>query len=220
MSQGKQSDTDRVISYLQLRKTIGVLGIALPFVLSIGAWLIFGDGLQHSVSNYYHTNMGGILVGTMCVVGFFMFAYRGYDNRDNRAGNLACIFAVGVALFPCAPDSSATGSVKTIGNVHFYFAAAFFLTLIYFSYHLFTQTDPENPPTPEKLKRNKIYKACAFVMAGCMLGILIYKLLPAAAHEAVSVIRPIYWCEAFAILAFGFSWYVKGETILRDKTHS
>jgi hypothetical protein len=41
-----------VFSYLELRKTIGLLGIAFPFVLSLGALILFQTGIQSSISSY------------------------------------------------------------------------------------------------------------------------------------------------------------------------
>jgi hypothetical protein len=42
-----------VMSYLALRKAIGVLGIALPIVVSVGALVLFGEGIQRTISDYY-----------------------------------------------------------------------------------------------------------------------------------------------------------------------
>ena len=36
-----------VFNYFELRLVIGALGMALPFVVPIGARVVFGDGLQH-----------------------------------------------------------------------------------------------------------------------------------------------------------------------------
>jgi len=43
------------------------------------------------------------------------------------------------------------------------------------------------------------------------VGAVLYY-LPAFAH-----FRPMFWGETFAIEAFGFSWFVKGEGILKDE---
>lgn len=47
------NNSSLIFSYLALRKTIGILGIALPFVLFLGAYLIFQTGIQSSLSSYY-----------------------------------------------------------------------------------------------------------------------------------------------------------------------
>ena len=53
-----------------------------------------------SMSAYYHTPMGDILVGAFAAVGFFMIAYSGHDAIDNWVSNLAGAAALGVAAFP------------------------------------------------------------------------------------------------------------------------
>lgn len=211
-------ETSLVISYMTLRKVIGILGMALPFVLSLGERIIFGQGLQTSISAYYHTGMRDVLVGTLFAIGFFLFSYRGPGRADNIAGNLACIFAVGVALFRTTPDSK--DSVDALGIVHLLCAGLFFLTLTYFSLFLFTKTNPNKTPTRRKLQRNIVYRVCGYTMAACIVLMGIYSFLPKDIAAPLKIYSPIYWLEALAIIAFGVSWFVKGEAILKDETEA
>ena len=204
-----------VFSYLQLRKAIGILGMGLPFILSLGAWILFQKGIQRSISSYYHTGMRDVFVGTLCVIGFFLLSYKGYERIDRIFGYLGCVFAVGLALFPTAPEG-AIGKARTLGLVHIVFTVLFFLTLVYFSLFLFTKTDQESPKK-RKLQRNLVYKVCGYAMSICILFIAIYIFLPNATKTSLAVCRPVYWLEALAILAFGISWFTKGEAILKDQ---
>jgi hypothetical protein len=206
-----------IITYLTLRKLIGILGIALPFILFFGALLIFQTGIQSSISSYYHTGMRDLFVGTICVIGFFLLIYKGYESADNIAGDIGCLAAIGLALFPTAPDGVVTGTQQTIGYLHLGFAALFFMVLIYFALFLFTKTDPEKTPTPKKLQRNRVYRICGYTMAGCILLIVVYFMLPAGTAASVAPLNPVYWLEAIAIIFFGISWITKGEAILKDK---
>jgi hypothetical protein len=206
-----------VFSYLTLRKTIGLLGMAFPFVLWLGALILFQTGIQSSISSYYHTGMRDVFVGTLCVIGFFLLSYRGYERSDDIAGDLCCVFAVGVALFPTTPDGAAVSGARLIGYVHLAFAALFFLTLIYFSLFLFTKTDPNKSPSRRKLQRNKVYKACGYTMGICILLMAIYLFLPDTMASLLEAYKPVYWLEAVAILAFGISWFTKGKAILMDE---
>src|SRR5436309_8115924 len=160
-----------VISYLGLRKAIGILGVALPFVLAFGQVLLHALAIQsslhspvieNSISSYYYTDMRNIFVGSMCAIGVFLMSYRGYDRRDARAGRFAFVCAIGVALFPTSPlppaFPPATLDQKLIGGLHLTFAALLFLTLAYFSLKLFTETDPNKKPTRQKLQRNVVYR--------------------------------------------------------------
>jgi len=214
MNDDLKSKNALVISYLTLRKIIGLLGISFPVVLALGAVIFFQTGLQSSVSKYYHTGMGDVFVGTLCVIGFFLLSYKGYDRRDDLAGDLACIFAVGTALFP---THQTPADKDVVGYIHFAFAGLFFVTLIYFSLFLFPKTDPEKQPTKKKLQRNEVYKVCGYLMSICIVLIVIYSLLPDEVASVIKGYKPLFWLEAIAVVAFGFSWITKGEAILEDE---
>ena len=209
-----------VISYLTLRKCVGILGIAFPIILIVGS-LISGscEEVQTSISSYYHTIMRDIFVGVISAIALFLFAYKGYDN-DNIAGNLASVFALGVAFFPtkfdgpfslCLPNSIDT---KIFGTLHFVSAAGFFLVLAYFSLFLFTKSG--SSPTPEKLKRNVVYKVCGIVMLLCIVLIGVYLIFLEDKLPALQNHDPVFWLETIALWAFGISWLVKGELLLAD----
>ena len=217
MDDGVDSKRSLVISYLTLRRTIGILGTSFPFVLFFGAVIFFGAGIQHSISSYYYTGMRDVFVGTLCAIGFFLLSYRGYERADNVAGDLGCVFAVCVAIFPTITSSSATGYAHIIDYIHLAFAALFFLTLIYFSLFLFTKTDPNRPPSKRKIQRNKIYKVCGNTMSLCILLVVVYELLPDEVMSFIRSYKPVFWLEAIAVVAFGISWLTKGEAILKDE---
>jgi hypothetical protein len=202
-----------VLSYLSLRRAVGLIGIVLPFVLALGEFLLDDWGLRGSVSNYYYSSMGDVFVGSMCAIAVFLFSYRGYERRDDVAGNLACIFALGVALFPAEPEAGATARQNVIGALHLFFAAGLLLTLAYFSLALFRLTSPH--PTPQKLQRNRVYTVCGYIILACVALCAAVKLLPG--NALLLTYSPVFWLEAVAIVAFGVSWLIKGEAILADK---
>jgi hypothetical protein len=206
-----------VISYLGLRKAIGFLGLALPFAVSLGAGLIFRTGIQSSLSSYYHTGTRDIFVGALWAIGFFLLSYRGYAPIDNITGNLAFVFALGVSLFPTAPDLNPSPTATLIGYFHMGFAGLFFFTLIFFSLFLFTKTKPHGQPTQRKLERNVVYRVCGILMAVCILLMTIYTFLPKPVSASLKSYHPIFWLETTAILSFGVSWLTKGEAILKDQ---
>ena len=203
-----------VISYLRLRKAVGIIGIALPFVLAFGKILLDGPGIQSSVSSYYYTVMRDVFVGSLCAIAVFLLSYRGYERKDDIAGDLACVFAIGVALFPVAPDMNPTPRDKVVGGLHLLFAASFFLTLAFFSLALFRKTDPTKRPTRKKLQRNVVYTICGYTILACIALIAIVTLLPS--DTPVKRLAPVFWLESIAVVAFGISWLTKGEAILKD----
>ena len=198
-----------LVSHLTLRRVLGVLAVALPILLALwGFALCECIALQGSISDYYNLRTRDAFVGILFVIAFFLFAYRGYDARDNIAGYLACLFALGVALFP----NSGEDWEKTL---HFASAAALFLMLSYFSLRLFTKsTKPRDSWTPQKRVRNRIYVACGLVILACIAFTGLYQLL--LENTTVSEIKPVFWLESLMIWAFGISWFVKGETLWKD----
>ena len=216
MQKENGTDSNLIISYLSLRRVIGVLGITLPFFLAIGAAVFFQESIQTSISSYYYTGMRDVFVGTLWAIGFFLVSYKGPDPIDNILGNLACGFAIGITLFPTQPDSGASENAEWIGGLHFTFAALFFLTLIVFSLFLFTRTNKDIPPTKRKLLRNKVYIGCGIVMALSIILVAIYSFLPNQELLSITKYNPVFWLEASAIVAFGISWLIKGEALLKD----
>jgi hypothetical protein len=37
------------------------------------------------------------------------------------------------------------------------------------------------------------------------------------ADTALALWHPVFWLETIALWSFGFSWFVKGDTLWRDK---
>lgn len=203
------------MSYLGLRKAIGFIGCALPFALVAGKWILEGPEIQPSISDYYYTVMRNVFVGSIFAIGVFLMSYRGYERKDDVAGDLACVFAIGVALFPTAPEHDPTPIDRIIGYAHYGFATAFFLTLAYFCLALFRMTDPRMPMTPQKRQRNAVYKACGNIILACIALIALNALLLRGTF--VERLDPVFWLEATAVLSFGISWLTKGEAILKDR---
>ena len=202
-------DTKRrlLVSHLRLRRILGFLGIALPIVLAVWGFALAGWSLelQDSISDYYSFRTRDAFVGILFVIAWFLFTYRGYERKDDIAGYLACVFALGVAFFP-----NSGNSWEKI--VHFSSAGGLFLVLSFFSLFLFTKS--AGTRTPQKRKRNRVYITCGLVMLICLALTGIYYMF--LKDTAISDIKPVFWLESLMIWAFGISWFVKGETLLKD----
>jgi len=196
-----------LMSHLMLRRVLGILGIALPIVLAVWGFALSGWSLelQDSISDYYSLRTRDVFVGILFVIAWFLFAYRGYERKDDIAGYLACVFALGVVFFPNSGESWEP-------IVHFSSAASLFLVFSFFSIFLFTKSRGHR--TPQKRRRNKVYVTCGIVMLVCMALIGWYKLY--FEDTFISDYHPMFWLESLMIWAFGISWFVKGETLLKD----
>lgn len=197
-----------VLSYIGLRRAIGVIGLALPVVLPIGVALFRGDQ-PGSISGYYYTDMRNVLVGIMCAIGVFLLSYK-FGRLGNMWSNIAALAAIGVALAPTPPPDP-TATEVAVGVVHGVSAVVFFVALAVFCFVLFPQPDNPGPPTAHHLARVRIYRICGGVIVGCLAGALLVAYL-----DALPQLRPLYWLESIAVIAFGFSWIVKGRVLLGD----
>lgn len=196
------------VSYLTLRRTIGILGIALPVIVAVwGFVLCHCFTIRSSISDYYACRTRDALVGIMVSLALFLYTYCGYDRRDDWAGNIGCVFALGEALF----RNHGSTFEET---VHFLSSVGLFLVLAYFSLFLFTLSG--DGMTPMKRRRNRLYRTCGVIMLVCLaLMGAVYWLVPQG--SPVLVLAPIFWLETLALWAFGISWLVKGETLWKDR---
>ena len=213
-----------LISYMNLRRTIGVLGVALPLTVMLGG-LIGHYSIQGSVSAYYYTNMRDFFVGLLALTGAFLLCYRGFNRVDDWATNFSGVCALGIATFPmdCGHLASVSCDSKvgtfrlppcTSNALHFASAALFFISSALICLLLFTKTD-QAFPTREKKRRNAIYRFCGWGMLAT-LAIFAVHLLPALSRKPP--VRLTLFVEIVCLALFGISWLTKGEIgPLRDK---
>ena len=206
---------DLILSYMTLRKTVGFMGMLLPFVLYLGGYWIFGLEMQPSLSDYYYTPMRGVFVGFLFAIGSFFFAFKGHDIRDAISGKIVAICAVCVALFPTV--NCQMPNTLWYHKLHIGSAAVLLLTLAYISAFLFTQTHGNKPPTPQKLKRNRMYRTCSVIIVGSVIGAGVFAYGYEVCKPGVFNAPVILFFEATALIAFGLAWATKGEAIFADK---
>jgi uncharacterized membrane protein len=200
-------------SYLFLRRAIGLIGSLLPIVLPLGYSVSTGKWLLlPSVSSYYYTDMRNVLVGSLCAVGVFLICYQ-YEYWDDVFATLAGAFAIGVAFCPPIPPNPSS-LARATGVLHEVFAACFLIAMALMSLLLFTRSNvPEAEWAAAKRTRNLVYQLCGALM---LVLTALAGLSSFAPHSFVSKVHPLFWCEAIATFAFGFAWWVKGETLWRD----
>lgn len=205
-----EKNNQQVISYFRLRQLIGILGIALPLLMVLFNYLSQQNWkLEFSISDYYDNGSAGyVFVGVLFVLGFFLLAYKGYEKVDGRAADVGCIASLGVAMFPT------TSKNYTVHVMHFIFALLLFATFIFFSLYLFRKTSGVKAITRQKVYRNRVYVTCGIIMIFCIVGIALASL--GLMGAAAAKYKIVFWLEAIALSAFGFSWIVKGELLWKD----
>jgi hypothetical protein len=209
----------RLISYNALRKTVGWLGILLAPAMIIGNLLFDCCCIQDSNSHYYYTVTGGLFVGILSAVGLFMIAYKGYDLLDNILSSAAGIFVICVALFPTNDNSKNSCAIIHLplndlrATIHYISAASFFILIAVISLFQFTQSSGHK--TKKKKSRNAIYRVCGIAILFFILLIAVYGIWEKE-FAGLEKYKPVFWLETLALIAFGISWLVKGELILKD----
>jgi len=199
-------DSALAVAYTHLQRIVGVMAVALPFVLFFGNWALTGNEFESSISAYYHTPMGSVFVGVLWALGVFFLSYNyrplpGF-NLDNKLSTLASVAAVCVAVFPTTSDASvSTRSEQNIGIVHMISAGVLFTLLAVFALFLFPKSSGEM--TPQKRRRNLVYRICGVVMAAAILSMFPSQLAPDSWHLFLVL-------ETISVLAFGISWLIKG----------
>lgn len=196
------------------RQVIGWLGLGLPLLVVVfNHWRPDPEippRLLTSISAYHFTEGVPAFAGILAALSVFLLTYRGYGNawqrQDRVAAVVAGVAAAGVALFPTEPPvarASTAWWTVGIGVVHYVSATVLFSAFIFFALVLFPKTAPgAPPPTPDKIWRNRLYRACGVAMIGCLVWIAV-----ASYFE-----RTIFWPEALLLWVFAASWLIKGRT--------
>ena len=217
MSERSPDKNGLIVSYMFLRQTVGWIGTLLPIVLLAGA-AFTSTARPDSMSGYYYTDMRNIFVGSLCALGVFLVAYRGYDAVDEAITNVAGFAAIGVAFCPTKPSVCTAGagacpassvtrlstSQQVVGDVHLVLAAITFIALGLMALRFAKQGKQRFAA------ENLIYRASGITVLGCVLLAALSSLLPASVKGQGPW---LFIFEAFAVFAFGVSWFVKGRTL-------
>lgn len=211
---------DLVLSYHRVRRAVGILGVILPLILIIGG-VLSNSRLEPSISDFYHTTMRDVFVGTLFAIGIFLISYKGYKPdkgeliSDDWVATLAGIAAFGLALFPNESQAIVTVSQEALGlkvssMFHYASALTFFICLGVFCYYKFPKT-----ASP---RRRRIYFWCGHVILVSTILITITSYLKVKGSPDMQAIvidwNLVLWLEAIGIWAFAFSWLVKGKADL------
>jgi hypothetical protein len=261
------------MSFRQMLRSVGYLAFFLPLAVAVGYFVFGGPQALDSISESYFTVMRDVFVGVLCMVAFFLIAYKGYDDWEDWTFNLCAVLALVIAWFsmntrmgpPAAGSSAVPGCIVTksggeaapsctyditmdpaclkddrfdiyvnnrrmlmhetwFGYVHLGCAAVLFILLGGISLFLFTRTAKDRgigeEPTPEKRKRNVLYRICGSVIWGALLGYFVFSGIAFIAPDNRTVVWfgnwILYAVEWVCLWAFGLAWMVKGGFVLRD----
>jgi len=212
----KQQDDSQLISYLTLRKLIGILGIALPFMVWFGHSWFRGMHLDdketpyrlYSISASHQWYMRDLFVCVICILAAFLFTYKGdQETIDGAWANMAGAFAVLVAFCP-------TYAPGLIHYFHYIGAVGLFLVFAVFCLWIFPkQLRAAKDSAARKRTTRIIYISCGVTI---VVGMILCLVLADEDEDRLSKLYPeskIFWLEAMMLVAFGFSWLVRGHLL-------
>lgn len=192
-----------------LRCLIGALGMALPIIVVVLS-LAYGYGFPDSISATYFipTCITPFMI-ILGAAGILLVCYMGYTIFDNILNTIAGLAAWGICLFPCAAQYGKIGTFQLDASlsdsIHMGCALIFFGILAFNS--LFQFTKGSDNPTPNKKKRNVIFRICGIGMIASFI------LLPLVQYGILDIPHVVWAIEFIALQFFGISWITKANCI-------
>ncbi len=207
----------------RIRKLIGVLGLALPFLLPISEGMFLS-----SISHYYYLSFSAIIfIITISCFGLFLISYRGYkidkteSISDDMLTNIGGLAALVVVFFPtyctgsesmfidklCASeDYPLLGHNNSLTNtIHLVSAAIFIFTMGWMSKYKFTRGGDH--------ANNRIYRICGNIVWGA-IALLVLLVIADWIKEGFKITSyDVYILETIAVVPFAISWLIKGKTM-------
>ncbi len=211
---------DMQYSYLRIRKAIGFLGLFLPLML----FIVEGEFLA-SLSHYYYTPSSIFFTSILSSFGLLLITYKGYekaegewfsDNLVTFVGGLAVLIVV--ALPTCCSNSNNEvveamcqaesfplfgHNTTLINTIHLFSAGLFLFCMGWMSFVQFPKSKKESRKTV-----NKIYKVSGILiwMSIAFLGLEFLLGFEISPYDVLIL-------ECVAVVAFGFSWLIKGVSL-------
>ena len=223
-----------ILSYRSARKLIGTLGLLLPVVLIVSAYLP-GGAFKPTISGFYYSSAGSFMVGIIAALAAFLWSYIGHTQTswrnpfpsDKFLSQVAASSGALVALVPTDPPGGFSvencavlacvlkdwGLTDTgVSYVHTAFGTVFFVSLGVFALVNFRRSNQAF--TLGKYGRNFVFLVCGIVVFAATALMGLYFLAPSAAIALQRLIgaNAIFWLESIAVWAFALAWFVKGRT--------
>ncbi|WP_024768076.1 hypothetical protein [Aquimarina macrocephali] len=208
-------------SMYSLRKTIGILGLALPVLL-----LVAHQELLSSMSHYYYTAGGVFFILILSAFGLILINYRGYPKKEGEfmsdrlittTAGICILITVLVPtksenplatlFFTDTPYLFGHQSNNLLGTIHLLSAAIFFFLLGYMSFYKFVLNNEASA------SRNKLFRRSGIIIWASVAALLLIFIIEKLLGINMDEIFPAYtfWLEWVAVYAFAVAWLVKGR---------
>ncbi len=228
MSKVEKDNNKELLKHQQ--KMLGILcGLLAPLAILFGTFGDNPDEWWYSISATYYCSPKILMIGLLFTTFVYFFSYQGYTNNgessslnlsDTIIAKISGLSALGVIAFPTntsfIPNDMSVGlfnlPVTISHTVHCVSASALFVSFAVMI--LFQFTKSSDYPTPQKLKRNILYKICGLTI----IFFMAFQMVTVAFDD----VFPNWWTlinEAVMLTAFAVAWLCKAEciTALNDK---
>jgi hypothetical protein len=211
-----------VRSFLIMRTLVGLLGIALPFLLVLvdGVWLDGSPFLRESLSAYYYSGARELFVGGLSAIGVFLFTYKvAESNLDNTLSLVAGVMVVVVALCPTSRPTDLIGLTalqnrwgeSLVAGIHFTAASLFIFSLAVISYSFGKREGKPQKGGPPQRRSRRFWRTYHWICAALILAALVWSGVTELRDWGPS--RSLLYGEVVAVWAFAASWLWKGLEI-------
>lgn len=212
-------------SYYQLRRNLGYLALIFPFML-VGLSLITAKGCNEfilpTISDYYHTNLRNVFIGTICAMAVVLWSHHVEDFRERILHKLAAICAILVGFAPTGKCDFACLSTcgvnheELVSKVHYIFAAMFFIILAFLSFKIFAEK--ERGANRSSRYRIKVYRICGTGIFFSIVLIAFYQLyLKGNGYDYdQKFLPPTFALESISLVLFAIAWLVQGELLFQN----
>lgn len=190
-----------VFEYLTLRRLVGIVAFALPWVV----WVVSAFVIPPSISASYYTPARNIFVGSLFVIGTLLYAYQGHTRTENQIANVGALAAVIAALCPTTCDGC---NLDLVSGLHLAAGATMFLVIAYFCLGPF-RSSAKRKADAKAQRRAAFYAVCGWAILVCILLAAI-TLIPFLS-ELNTTLRLTFVVETIALVAFGFAWIVASQ---------
>jgi hypothetical protein len=227
-----------------LRRLVGVLGMALPWLLILTLWWDNGHGVPlESISHYYFTRVSAVFTTTVSLMAIFLLIYKGEHPGEFWLSTLAGIGGLLLVLFPtdnivdkiaigtpdciapgdCNPSAAQyTAMVLRISSFRTYFhyaASGLFLgCLALLSIWVFAYSKQAIARASPTAARRMRQRNLVYRLCGMLMLLAILLVFIGdrlVGKDFYDAYHLTFWLEVVAVESFGISWLLRGDAMLR-----
>ncbi len=214
-----------ILSYLGIKKIIGLIGLALPAILW-GITLLQQEQILPTISNYYYTKLFVFFTGLLIVLGIFLITSHSKDKWERRLCVASGLSAILIALIPtnvldkytidensllCANElvpsfHRYTDQVQEeVSQGHLIAAFIFFITIIVLTKIFHNQ----------ETKCKGINVQTYFILFLTLLIVFIILILLIICREILgfNLGNSVFYLESIMLILFGVTWLIRGGDI-------